>query len=526
MKKKVMLLSFILCLLLSCRTEYEMQSKEKIGIQTQKNEESHLFLKEINLPIPGKVSSVMKNISNQSIYYGQIPKNDNGELIIFTHGFVSDISFILSDDNNMYKKAYESGYRTAFVNTTRLKGDWVNGKILASGIDQAIKKYNNSNAYLVVHSNGGKASEVALLKYNKIEKINRVISLGTPYWGTPLADLAQGNFSNWFIEKIIGSALTEGVKLSTTYYCKNVFRPTFDKHEKNYPEKFATLGVWGYNSGGSIFPNSVVLYASGNYMYYVNNPGIHNDGVTPYPSSARPGGKIILGEHASGGNLNHFEVARGQNTWDKFIKPYLKPPTVIKNITQSMNEEYRVMSNYQIFDNNNFNDDIVLNPDSKNVNIQVIKENDKGNIFLREEMLSRSFVTLSKNISNLRMSNYRGEKVKIEGNTKYVAFIEQSDILPIIYTIQNSLLLLEVSTRNKQNTKVTALAKRLSDLYGEGESEGEFPVLFRWNSQNKRFEYDTKDLPLGIYSLSIIAENKDEYYKRNLISGFTVGQLN
>src|SRR5690606_15553332 len=102
--------------------------------------------------------------------------------------------------NDMYTYAYNHGYRTAFVDLHPEGTMWDNGQLLSSLLNQITAYFGVSKVVIVAHSKGGVDANAAAAHYGAAPKISRVITLGTPHWGTPLADLAYSSWASWLAE--------------------------------------------------------------------------------------------------------------------------------------------------------------------------------------------------------------------------------------------------------------------------------------------------------------------------------------
>ena len=124
---------------------------------------------EVQLPIPDDVSPFFwGSVNSSKIYYGASPSNGNNKpVVVFVHGFINLANTWFIPGNNLYDSAYEDGYRTAFVATTRGEGMWTNGGLLADMLEDITAYYGVNDVVIVAHSNGGKASEVAMFEHNK-----------------------------------------------------------------------------------------------------------------------------------------------------------------------------------------------------------------------------------------------------------------------------------------------------------------------------------------------------------------------
>ena len=279
------------------------------------------------LATPDNLSSFFLGsfLQENEIYYGADPGNStDNPVIVYVHGFTDLSNLWFLPGNELYEQSYDNNYRTAFVAMTRGGGMWENGELLSYMLEDITAHYGVSEVVIVAHSNGGKASEVAMFHHGKKDLVNRVISLGTPFYGTELADLSQTFWFRWLVDFV---GLGEGAATSTTYYMEDVARPYLDGLSNNEPEKFFNFGAWGYNSGTTIFApamltTGLILNANGSGWFYGGN-----DGVTPYWSSTRPGA-LPIWTYGYGNPISahdHIDVALDFACWDE-MEPYFTGP--------------------------------------------------------------------------------------------------------------------------------------------------------------------------------------------------------
>lgn len=387
-------------ILLSCLSSYSQNFLEK------------------QLPPPEKLSSFFIGpLIKSTIHYGEKPANYNGEVLVFNHGYI-DLNQLFFTNNSFYEEAYSAGYQIVFVATTRGKGMWENGELLAESIDIITSKFLVNDVSLIAHSNGGKAAEVAMFSYNKKDKVKKVFALGTPFYGTYLADISQQWWFNWIWGK---TGLNEGSATSTTYYCKNVVRPYFDNFETNQPSKFYILGGSGFKNGHTIL--APLLFTSGTIIYVAE--GI-NDGVTSYDSSLRPNANYLFKKGEA--KFDHVDLAYGQFVWN-YIKPYLNSSNVLKTEERSnkLNTKQKIISNYQIINSENSYDDIIIDNSLKTIELEVFHENKTNNFDLyfnnkkiEQKSTSNKSNTIATHKSNYTISNT--SNISLKANSRFAAF--------------------------------------------------------------------------------------------------------
>lgn len=494
-------------------------------------------LTQYNIAPPNLFTSLegIVGIKEKTIIYGAVPPNSNGKVLVFVHGFIADSSSLLVG-NDFYKNAYSEGYKVAFVSMTRFEGDWENGKILAKAIDMVTQKYNVPTLTIIAHSNGGKATDVAMLEYEKSNKVNKVITLGTPHRGTEIADLVVSPSWSWLSNL---TPIAPGAALSTTYYCDNFFRPYMDNHYLNNPSKIYSYGAWG---GSRIFKiGSSICIPGYNAIQYVG--GGENDGVTPYLRSKRPGGTQLSNLEDSKGNFNHLEIMYGQNTWNEIVKPVLDG--AISVATGNSNKaqdnirlksgDYTISSNYQLIFKNNETTSIIH---SKKASIVIFSEIPTIDLSIYNKLKEGAEKKLA---STIDMINRREEahtfslefhdvfKLQLKSNDKFLAIVNDQQNNPMVYKIDRSEKRLVLSFPNlKQEEldkiKIEAISFYISGLHGERALEPKVSHL-DFRRIGNRFFADIQNSNEGVYSLKIQA-NVEDIYRRDLVTGFVVDKNN
>lgn len=479
---------------------------------------------EKQLPSPDNLSSLFIGpLLKPTIHYGKKPSNYNGEVLLFNHGYI-DLNQLFFVNNTFYKEAHSAGYQIAFVATTRGKGMWENGELLAESIDIITHKYNVDDVTIIAHSNGGKAAEVAMFSYGKKEMVKKVFALGTPFWGTYLADISQQWWFNWIWSK---TGLNEGSETSTTYYCSNVVRPYFDNLATNQPSKFFILGGSGFARGHTIL--APLMFTSGAIIYPIQGT---NDGVTAYSSSLRPNGNYLFAKGEA--KYDHIDLAYGQFAW-KHIAPYLNGSAALKpaiNNNQLLTQK-KASSTYQIVNSENKYDKIILNNKATNIKLEVFHEENAANfeLFNNESKLTKSNLyekasNLSKHKSTYSINSAAAD-ISLKANTRFAAFIHFPDGPKMNYEALKDRKELTVSFENTHTSvdkiDVNAIITKTCDLYGK-KIDGETSVhTLNFNSLANNFSLNTSGFDEGVYSIYITGENSN--FVRSLAAGFTIGSL-
>ncbi len=479
---------------------------------------------EVQLPTPDKLSPLFIGpLVKSTIHYGATPSNYNGKVIVFNHGYIDLNQGQFLFDNSFYRDTYKEGYQAVFVATTRGKGIWINGKLLAESIDIVTKKYNVPQVYLVGHSNGGKASEAAMFQYEKNNKVTKAFALGTPFWGTYLADISQMPWLNW-AWRLTG--LNEGARTSTTYYCRNVVRPTLDNHPNNEPEKFVVLGASGFYKGSTIA--AAAFLVTGGILLPVQGT---NDGVSPYSSTLRPGAEYVFERNDSRAIFDHLDVGLGQFSWP-YVKSYIENKTQKSNVLPNHeNKNSKIESDYYIIHSENEYDKIVLDKNSNYAVAEILHENTNATFQVFDtRRTSKSFKSYHSQNHNTFISVSESD-LYLKSNSRFVAFVKQDNEIKMSLQQKriNDFPRLKVDIYSKKkdlnvpkNVNVRAVITKTANIDGspiQGAAE-----VIDFDQKNDSFYFDTKGLDEGVYSLFLNSESENNF-KRSIISGFVVGNI-
>lgn len=501
------------------------------------------------LPSPSLVpAQYAQNISSRSIHYGATPANLDPQkpVIVYVHGF-SDLAGIWFGNNNqMYANTYNAGHNSVFVAMTRGEGMWENGEVLADMLDIITQHYGVKDVVIVAHSNGGKASEVAMIEENRKNKVNRVISLGTPFSGTPLANVAQLPGLN-IISALIG--LGGGMRTSTTYYMGGYARPYLDWSWRNQPGKFVNFGAWGYNNGSNDL--SLVLTAGG---LVLNTLGASrfaggNDGVTPYWSSDRPNGRQqwTTGYGNPVSRFDHTGVALSQNVWNS-VEPMFSAPLsslrvnhLPENKAKLANE--KITSKLQFLSSEDDNMSFMVEKSVKDLSLTIIHASEEDWFELRKINTNGTTQIVDINLNELRetLPLIKGNASVIDLNTlasgtyqilsksKFAAIVSQQKGVELEYDNQHQFAFsaqpeLKVKLNNATQYDLSQL-KLKAIITHEGNLEGEAVKTSSHLIEN--FEVDAagnarlkinQALPNGSYNVLIQAQHPE--FQKSLVTGF------
>ena len=241
-------------------------------------------------------------------YVGATPPNVDyaKPVLLFVHGKGGWAGIwwqntVYHGTNDMYTYAYNNGYRTAFVDLHPEGSMWANGELLKSLLDSITAYFGVSKVNIVAHSKGGVDANTASVHYGANPKIAKVITLGTPHWGTPLADMAYSNWT-WWLAELLGQTGDATYVMQTGYM--NYFRSITDTRDPSVP--YYTLS--GYKCGplfSALWMGCVAI-------------GGEDDGVVPVWSARKPGST-----HLKEGYWDHDEIRMGSRVWS-YISPYLR----------------------------------------------------------------------------------------------------------------------------------------------------------------------------------------------------------
>ncbi len=243
-----------------------------------------------------------------TLYVGATPPSLDltKPVLLFVHGKGGSASTWWTDTvyhgtNDMYTYAYNNGYRTAFVDLYPEESMWDNGTLLSQMIDRVTAYYGVSKVTIVAHSKGGVDSNAAAVYYGAGPKISRVITLGSPHRGTPLADMAYSSWTWWLAELM-------GQTTEATYVMQTGYMDWFRSQTDAYSNQVPYYSLSGYKCG----PVFTALW------YGCMAIGGEDDGVVPVWSARKPGAT-----HLKEGYWDHDEIRMGSRTWSTFA-PVIK----------------------------------------------------------------------------------------------------------------------------------------------------------------------------------------------------------
>jgi len=496
----------------------------------------------VNLPEPDNLTPLfLGSIASSKIYYGATPDNsENKPVLVFVHGFIDLANLWFLPGNEMYDRAYEENYRTVFVSLTRGEGMWENGALLADMLEDITDHYSVDDVVIVAHSNGGKSSEVAMFHHDKYDLVDRVISLGTPFFGTEVADLAETFWFRWLVNFV---GLGGGTATSTTYYMGGVARPYLDGQADNQPDKFFNFGAWGWNSGTTVFVPTMLVTGALLNTYGSGASAGGNDGVTPYWSSTRPGGLAVwnpgYGNPVS--RHDHIDVAMEYIVWDA-IKPYFTGPLgTLREHQGPANHKSIVHSNAQYLSSENENTNLIVAEGATDVSIHILHLEEQAEFYLTTSEGTRNLLDITTRssmssgfASSIHLTNLAPGTYQLESNTSYGAIANFENGVRLQYssdldneklayqegeTITMNVELLNIRG-NTSEAKTTAIVTQKNDINGNPLNE-EIVHVFEFSANaNNQFQYQIDHLPAGVYNVVINASHED--FIRTAVTGFAI----
>lgn len=224
--------------------------------------------------------------------------------------------------NDMYETAYNSGYRTAFVQLYDAGGEaanpWDNGRLLAGMLEQIYRHYGQK-VNIVAHSKGGPDTQAALIHYSAYRFVNKVVTLGSPHEGSHLADLAYSWWAGWLAD-LLGQQDPGTYSLQVGEMAK--YREQTDNHANARQNRYYT------SAGTSWGPAFSALNAGGLYLWqYGDNDGLVNVWSTDLP----------YGTHLFTADFDHDEIRTGRAVFSR-IEPVLRTATasIVSEVSQPL----------------------------------------------------------------------------------------------------------------------------------------------------------------------------------------------
>ena len=220
----------------------------------------------------------------------------------------------------MYRYALTYGYRTAFLNNDPIGSIYENGRTTANQINNILSFWHESQVVCVGHSKGGLDIQGAIMYHNMAPYILRVITLGTPHWGTPLANLAYDPL----LSKL--PTLQRNIKQSPalkdlTTSSMATFRQQYDQNPTYNSVPFFTLNGVGSEGNKALF--------NGEGKAFLNAIDTQNDDLVIASYALKPNSTNIATL-----NAYHSQLNDGYIVWN-VIEPYIKGTNTTGMITPS-----------------------------------------------------------------------------------------------------------------------------------------------------------------------------------------------
>jgi hypothetical protein len=187
-----------------------------------------------------------------------------------------------------------------------------NAGLLAAALPQIAAHYDVRKMVVVAHSKGGVDMDAALLGAGMTDYVKSMITLATPHWGTPLADLADSDWVSWLAD-ILGQR--NDAQRSMKPGSMAAYRAQVASHPRN---NFGYLDIRTF-CGWKYWNDPLAYYVlSGPYL--ANHGGGSgnggNDGVVNYRDALRPvSTEIFSGRPDSRTGYNHREITRRSKYW-------------------------------------------------------------------------------------------------------------------------------------------------------------------------------------------------------------------
>ncbi len=300
-------------------------------------------------------------------FRGAIPPTPHNTVLVFVHGKHDDETIWFDKlnhygHNDMYELAYNAGYKTAFVRLGSEATMWYNGRVLAEQLASIERYFNTRNIVIIAHSKGGIDAQAALVYYNSIGAPRKIISLSTPYYGSPLADLLFSNFYVTWLALLIGQATPAAFVLQTAYMYD--FQERLSSDPDNQYLYYYTLSGWDIGP----FP----LWLGGLYLNMHGGDYAHggNDGAVTFESahlSAPHASRISLpaySDHQRKWFFNHFNMPLGDNTWY-----YIDSLLDVYPVLASYNKKISNFKSYRTIKSTGF---IRSSSSEKNDNLEIV----------------------------------------------------------------------------------------------------------------------------------------------------------
>ena len=227
-------------------------------------------------------------------------------VLVFVHGYRCS-GKIWTTNNNIINKAVLSGYRTAIVELNPSDNIVSNGSMLTAQLREILIKYDVDKTVLICHCKGGIDVQSAIYHNNADTYIQSVITLSSPHWGTPIADIVFNNDVKQIKEETKEHHVKAMYDIQSSVMLS--FRHVFDNDPRCASVPFFTVAATGKDKISNIFK-------VGSQKEFLNIFG-PNDGFIPLYSTKKPGAIHIATIQAS-----HSNITNHKKLWD-IIEPYI-----------------------------------------------------------------------------------------------------------------------------------------------------------------------------------------------------------
>lgn len=232
----------------------------------------------------------------RNIYEGPTPPNWDPQkpVLLFVQGLHEHAGKWWSETvyhgrNDFLDAAYAAGYKTFFVDLWDAIGGPAgtsidNGCLLRQQIEIIVQYWGAERIHIIAHSKGGLDSTYASILLGANQWVKTVVTLSTPHWGSPLADLAQTAWFGWLSEILHYN--DPGTQFLQTANCA-LYREFADALPGNEALRFYTFAgtSWGpalsgLSVGGSFIFTScgqndgLVCRSSAHHPWSYNDEGI------------------------------------------------------------------------------------------------------------------------------------------------------------------------------------------------------------------------------------------------------------
>lgn len=504
------------------------------------------------LPTPQQLSPLFVGpITGSGIYYGASPSyvDPNKPVIVYVHGFIDLNNAWFLPGNDMYENTYNANQNCAFVALTRGEGMWENGRLLAGMLDDITRHFGVNTVVLVAHSNGGKSSEVAMITHNRRHKVERVISLGTPFYGTELANVAEAPGFNLLVDLI---GLGGGMRTSTTYYMGGYARPILDWSWRNQPGKFINFGAWGYDNGTSLLARPVMT-VSGTLLNWLGSGASSggNDGVTPYWSSSRRWGRPqwTTGYGNPVSEFDHLDVALSDVVWNTIEPLFTAPLSSLREnsnqVDQATTVNEKLTSRLQFLSSDDKNHSFTVENGVKDLEM-IIMHHSKNDQFTLHEVLESGKLApvafdlnanctasdlLEGKSSLISLAQLPVGEYKVTSESKFAALINHKKGVELEYNNSHQFAFdqaptLEIKLNKAEQYDLSKLSLKAIITYKHTldgsplEKEVTMIETFEATAEGTYTLSPTKPLLNGVYNVVIHAQHPA--FQKSLVTGFVM----